>query len=262
MQIRRARPSKVAFATLLFLVVSTNSVPSVESVPASFAEPTDLATLGELDDLSRWLAGDAAGGRGFRAVQPGDIDAALRAERGRFELFREQDRLAAERRTLLRALPFGDALSLAADRHRVDSLLLAAMVQAESSFRPRVVSPAGAIGLMQIMPALAATHGTGDPFDPATNLDTGARYFSHLLQRFEGDVTLALAAYNAGPTAVRRFGGIPPYSETTRYVRRVLAIYGRHQRGVETAVGATARAERRDAPAAAPAAKAAPTLAR
>jgi soluble lytic murein transglycosylase-like protein len=95
---------------------------------------------------------------------------------------------------------------------------------------------------MQIMPAVAS--GIEDPFEPSANLDVGARYFSGLLRRFDGDVQLALAAYNAGPSAVERFGGVPPYRETNRFVSRVMQIYANHSRGTELAVAEAQPTER------------------
>ncbi|WP_448575579.1 peptidoglycan DD-metalloendopeptidase family protein [Thermomicrobium sp.] len=123
------------------------------------------------------------------------------------------------------ALPYGQAIVQAAQRYGLDPALLAAMVKIESGFDPRAVSPAGAKGLLQLMDTTAAMLGVRDPFDPTQNLDGGARYFRQLLERFGGDVALALAAYNAGPGAVERAGGIPPYPETQRYVNAVLATW-------------------------------------
>jgi soluble lytic murein transglycosylase-like protein len=123
------------------------------------------------------------------------------------------------------SVPFAAAIHTAAERYRLDSQLLAAIVEAESGFDARVVSPAGALGLMQVMPDIAGEHG-GDPFDPAVNLDVGARYFSRLLQQFDGNLEMALAAYNAGPNTVQRYGRVPPYRETQAFVRKVLSIYG------------------------------------
>jgi len=122
-------------------------------------------------------------------------------------------------------VPYGSLIVTVAQRYGLDPALLAAMVQVESGFDPRAVSPAGAKGLLQLMDATAAALGVRDPFDPAQNLDGGARYFRELLDRFGGDVRLALAAYNAGPVAVQRAGGIPPYPETQRYVEAVLAVW-------------------------------------
>jgi soluble lytic murein transglycosylase-like protein len=110
----------------------------------------------------------------------------------------------------------------AAKRHRLDPGLVLAVVAVESGFRPKAVSPKGAEGLMQIMPGTAKGLGLRDAFDPASNVDGGARYLSSLLTGFGGDVTLALAAYNAGPDAVRRHGGVPPYAETVAYIHKVL----------------------------------------
>ena len=116
-----------------------------------------------------------------------------------------------------------DAIANAADRHGLDRALLAAMVEVESGFHPRAVSPKGARGLMQLMPATAKRFGVTDPFDPLQSLDGGAQYLHWLLERFEGRTDLALAAYNAGEGAVDRHGGqIPPYGETLRYVNGVL----------------------------------------
>jgi soluble lytic murein transglycosylase-like protein len=106
----------------------------------------------------------------------------------------------------------------------MDPALVAAVARAESGFNPAAVSPAGAQGLMQLMPSTARGLGVTDPFDPAQNLDGGARYLRAQLDRF-GDPALALAAYNAGPGAVSRAGGIPPYAETQTYVQRVLGYY-------------------------------------
>jgi soluble lytic murein transglycosylase-like protein len=128
-------------------------------------------------------------------------------------------------------MPFGPIIRSAARRYSVDELLVAAIVEAESSFNPMAISPVGAIGLMQVMPATAATFGAADPSNPAVNIDLGARYLSRLLNRFGGDLELALAAYNAGPGAVDRYDGMPPYRETRAYVGRVLSRYvDHHQR--------------------------------
>lgn len=109
-----------------------------------------------------------------------------------------------------------------ASKYGLEPRLLRAVLQAESGGDPRTVSPKGAIGLMQLMPATAKAMGVEDPFDPAQNLEGGARYLRFLLDTF-GELELALAAYNAGPGAIRRYGGIPPYPETQHYVRRVLS---------------------------------------
>jgi soluble lytic murein transglycosylase-like protein len=113
----------------------------------------------------------------------------------------------------------------AARRHHLDPALVLALVQVESAFRPSAVSPKGAQGLTQLMPATAREMGVKDALDPEQNLDGGARYLSWLLSRYGGDLKRALAAYNAGPGAVDRHQGVPPYRETLQYVRRVLEKY-------------------------------------
>ena len=100
--------------------------------------------------------------------------------------------------------------------------LVRALIQAESAFNPRAVSPKGALGLMQLMPETAAELGVADPFNPAENVRGGVRYLKQLLARYDGRVELALAAYNAGPAAVKKYGGrVPPYRETQNYVARI-----------------------------------------
>lgn len=112
-------------------------------------------------------------------------------------------------------------------RHGLDPDLVTALVRVESCFDPRARSSAGALGLMQLMPATARALGVGDPFDVAENLEGGSRYLARMLARHGGDLELALAAYNAGPGAVARHGGVPPYPETRRYVERVQRLYAR-----------------------------------
>jgi hypothetical protein len=131
---------------------------------------------------------------------------------------------------------FAHVIRAAAERHSVDVRLVEAIVQAESAGNPSAVSPKGARGLMQLMPERAAELGVRDSFDPAQNVDGGVRHMRDLLQRFGGDVTLALAAYNAGEGAVRAYGGVPPYAETREYVRRVRALYDGAGRGAPSAV--------------------------
>ena len=110
----------------------------------------------------------------------------------------------------------------AARRYSLDPALVQAVVAVESGFRPDAVSPKGAQGLMQLMPATARYLGVKDSLDPVDNLDGGARYLRGLLARYNGDVNRALAAYNAGEGAVARHRGVPPYPETLAYVRKVL----------------------------------------
>ena len=122
------------------------------------------------------------------------------------------------------------AIEKSARSHGIHPDLLRAVIWVESGFNPGAVSPAGARGLMQLMPATAREVGVIDVFSPAHNIDGGARYLRYLLDRYNGNLSLALAAYNAGPGAVDSFRGIPRYRETRQYVNRVLAVY-RYFRG-------------------------------
>jgi soluble lytic murein transglycosylase-like protein len=112
----------------------------------------------------------------------------------------------------------------AAARHHVDPNLVRALVKVESNFNPRAVSSKGAMGLMQLMPATARLYDVRNPYDPAQNVDAGVRHLKGLLENFKGDVSLSLAAYNAGQGAVERNGGIPPYTETRNYVKRITSL--------------------------------------
>ena len=120
-------------------------------------------------------------------------------------------------------VPYGAEITAAAKKYGIDPALLAGLVKQESGFNPSAGSPAGARGLTQLMPATAAGLGVSNVLDPAQNLDGGAKYLRQQLDAFGGDVTRALAAYNAGPGAVQRYGGVPPYAETQNYVRAVQA---------------------------------------
>ena len=109
--------------------------------------------------------------------------------------------------------------------YQIPSKLLRAVAKAESGFNPRAVSKAGAMGVMQLMPGTARSLGVSDPYNARQNILGGAKYLKQNLDRFGGDVSLALAAYNAGPNSVTKYGGIPPYKETQNYVKKIMADY-------------------------------------
>ncbi len=113
-----------------------------------------------------------------------------------------------------------------AAKHGIDPKLVRAVIQTESGGNPRAVSPAGAMGLMQLMPANIQEAGISDAFDPEQNIAAGTQQLSGLLKEYGGDLDLALAGYNAGPGNVRRYGGVPPFRETQNYIRKVRAAMG------------------------------------
>ena len=120
---------------------------------------------------------------------------------------------------------YNSLIGEAARLYQLPESFIRAVMRVESDFNPTVVSRAGAMGLMQLMPKTARSMGVSDPFDARQNIHGGARYLRILANRFKGDLVLTVAAYNAGEGAVEKYGGIPPYKETQRYVRRVLKHY-------------------------------------
>ena len=225
---KRNRTTRIVLATALFLVVSFNSPPTIPSVPTGLPEPPSPEEIYLLEQVAEWVLGQPISAK-FRAFPESDITSAVQSSPQSFELFRSyaQD---SSRRNLVEALPFGDLISEAADRYEVDGLLVASIMEAESGFNSAAISPRGALGLMQVMPATANLYQLEDLLEPELNIDLGTRYLVSLLDEFDGNLALALAGYNAGPGSVRRFGGMPPYKETQRYVDRVLTRYVHYQR--------------------------------
>lgn len=121
-----------------------------------------------------------------------------------------------------------------AQRHRLNRALIKAVIKVESNFNPRVVSVKGAQGLMQLMPVTAAEVGVRNPFDPAESIQGGSLYLRKMLDYFDSNLDYALAAYNAGPGAVRRYEGIPPFEETQNYVKRVKHYFDYYSRSKDT----------------------------
>jgi transglycosylase-like protein with SLT domain len=130
------------------------------------------------------------------------------------------------------AAPFREIVKAAAARYSVDGDLITSVIAAESNFDPKAVSKKNACGLMQLLPETAARFGVQNIFDPQENIDAGTHYLRDLLQRYNNDLVLALAAYNAGPDRVQQFGRVPPYAETASYIRRVKRAYEKSKAGL------------------------------
>jgi soluble lytic murein transglycosylase-like protein len=138
--------------------------------------------------------------------------------------------VAAPKMPLTQA-PFGELIRKSAEKYGVDVDLVFSVVAAESNFNAKAVSRRNARGLMQLLPETAKRLGVRDIYDPAQNIDGGTRYLRDLLKLYQGDLALTLAAYNAGPGAVQRYGRIPPYSETIAYVRAIRKTYALRKSG-------------------------------
>ncbi len=132
------------------------------------------------------------------------------------------------------SVPYEQQIDAAAQKYGIDPAVLKGLIKQESGFNPDAGSPAGAQGLTQLMPGTASAMGVTNLHDPAQSIDGGAHYLKMQLDRFGGDYSKALAAYNAGPGAVQRYGGIPPYSETQNYVKSVLAFAQQYRQSDST----------------------------
>lgn len=185
----------------------------------------DLEEMVLLEELDGWLTSTA------NVVAPRNLSQTIRDQSSSFDFFRSFHEENVRYQSL-EDLPFGQQIRHTADTYGIDGFLVAAIVEAESSFNPNAVSHRGAIGLMQVLPTTARADDPETLKDPSLNIQHGTRYLRRLLELYEGDLELALAAYNAGPTNVRRYGGMPPFRETRRYVEKVLNLYVEHHRGV------------------------------
>ena len=223
MKIRTRVPRFVLLHILLFGLLPATA-PSDPMGPEVTSDAPDAEEIALLEELSGWIGTGDDPGRPLRLAIRRSVS---------FDLFRSFHDPAL-RNERLQVLPYGEAIRRVADRHGVDGLLIASVAQVESGFDPLAVSHRGAVGLMQIMPATAAMRNVEAEqlTEPQLNLDLGARYLQYLLERYDGDLELTLAAYNAGPATVSRFGGLPPFRETRGYVEKVLNLYVEHHRSL------------------------------
>ena len=141
--------------------------------------------------------------------------------------------------------PYREIVKAAAARYAVEEELIISVIAAESNFDPKAISKRNARGLMQLLPETAARFGVQNIFDPQENIDAGTRYLSELLQRYNNDLVLALAAYNAGPEKVQQFGRVPPYPETASYVRRVKRAYEKNKSAATLASAPKTQAQKK-----------------
>ena len=234
---KSGRLAKVIPVTVFLLVVALNAPEEgVTSIDARRPEPPSPEEIQVLEELMDWVGVEYASG--FQGLGRMELASAVRERPRSFQLFRSfTDETAREQR--LAAVPYGGMIRKIAERHRLDGLLVAAVIEAESGFNPFALSPRGAEGLMQVMPSTPGYPAETGAYDPRVNIDLGTRYLRELLRRFDGDLVLALAAYNAGPAAVERFQGVPPYRETRHYVTRVLSLYVDHHRQLWETTGAS-----------------------
>jgi hypothetical protein len=245
-----SRGSITVLATFLVLAISFDSSPILPTIPAKLSRPApDARAIALVDELTGHApsASEAPGGttstlgrlasspertsRGtdLQVIRRADLDAVLSSLNAHgAEPWSGAGERGAEL-SVVRKLPFGRAIARAAERHRLDPLLLAAIVETESAFAPDAVSSEGAIGLMQLIPETGQQYGKTDLFDPYVNLEVGSLFIGALLDRYHGDLALALAAYNCGPATVTRYGAVPPFRETRDFVKGVLALYVQHR---------------------------------
>src|SRR5881394_167649 len=217
---------------------SATTTTVVESIPVSDSNPTALVYWSHKEH--RWKPVPPASKASMRAARNAAAEVRnLMAQRQASSVTPPQSRnyrtvptsagLAASRQLVptLGSTTVESAIDAAAKRHNVDANLVRAIIQVESNFNPRAVSNKGALGLMQLMPKTAKSLKVSNAYDPQQNVDAGVRHLKTLLNNFGGDIALSLAAYNAGETAVRHHRGVPPYSETRDYVKRITALYAK-----------------------------------
>jgi soluble lytic murein transglycosylase-like protein len=213
---------------------------------ATAPEPGSTCEANELDDKAPlvpnlWRTGKDASGKLYRFEVDGRTAYSTRAMPGAEALLsftvavppNEPAHVGLGHIGAPRPEVHAAAFDSAAKTYRLDPAWLRAIAHAESGFRADAVSPKGALGVMQLLPATAKDYGVTDPFSAAQSIAGGARHLARLLRMYDGDRVLAAAAYNAGEGTVARYGGIPPYAETTAYVAKVDALYALYRRALQ-----------------------------
>ncbi|CAK0759553.1 soluble lytic murein transglycosylase [Gammaproteobacteria bacterium] len=221
-----ARPPVPSVAEVAKAVGPSTPVPQSSVVPPVSSPPIASRPSLSAAYTSIYSYVDKVGIRHFTNVRTGDqrYELALRTISSRPSL------MPGPLLTLTaRQSAYDSIVAEAAQAYQVDQALVRAMIHTESAFNPMAVSRKGAAGLMQLMPDTAHRYGVRDAFDPTENVYGGVRYLRDLLDMFGNNLPLAVAAYNAGENAVTRYGGIPPYAETTGYVQRVLSLHSSYQ---------------------------------
>ncbi len=217
----------ILLACSFVVATSLELAPSTSTVgPEDGPHPEEIALL---DEVAAWSGEDPSIDPAHPFPEDESLTDSVQARSASFVAFVSKPAEPWSERVLVN-LPHGRVIGRAAQRHGVDPLLLVSMIEAESSFIVDARSGRGAIGLMQVMPETAGDYGVDETrvaelSDPALNVDLGARYIGRLITLYDGDLALALAAYNAGPGNVKRYNGVPPFRETTRYVEKVLRSY-------------------------------------
>tara|TARA_R110001583_G_scaffold133024_1_gene284898 strand:+ start:479 stop:1459 length:981 start_codon:yes stop_codon:yes gene_type:complete len=204
------------------------SVPSKQRIKASYSDNGIVSDLG-VEKRKVYQYKQTNGVMVFSDVQPQGDDYQVLL----YECFAcRVDSVIDWYKIPLFTSPFAADVALAARQYQLDPALIRAVIHAESAFKMGALSKAGAKGLMQLMPATASDMGVDDPFNAQQNIRGGSRYLAQLLSQFNGDIDLACAAYNAGPTTVMQYRGIPPYPETQAYVKRVKILLKRYQKAL------------------------------
>ena len=201
--------------TLTYILTLLLSIP-VQQAVADIYQYTDENGVIHFSDVS------AGSGKKYRKIKTAPINAQQREQAAR-----PARRPAQASSASIKKAPaaYTDIINSACDRHGIDPALVHAVVKVESDFNPYALSRKGAMGLMQLMPKTALELNVRNGFNPHENIDGGVKYLRYLIDRYEGNLSLALAAYNSGETSVKKWGTIPPFPETQNYVQRILKLY-------------------------------------